>query len=173
MVFDYAVIGAGPAGSYLAKKLVMRGASVAVFERESSVGVPVQCTGLLTDSLKEFVDVNNKFVVNKLDRVELNSRDSIKRFKINEFVVNRTLFDKYLMNQAVKCGAELFTSHSLVDYSISGGVFELVFNNKKRFKCRSVIGCDGPLSTVNKLFKMNADNKCFFAKQFVRFSKQE
>ena len=42
------IVGAGPAGSYLAYLLAKQGEKVIVLEEHSAVGSPVQCTGIVT-----------------------------------------------------------------------------------------------------------------------------
>ncbi|MBN1923378.1 MAG: NAD(P)/FAD-dependent oxidoreductase [Nanoarchaeota archaeon] len=167
MEADYVIIGAGPAGSYLAKKLAMRGASVSVFEKEKKVGIPVQCTGLFTEKIKQFVNTNKNFVVNTTNKIELHSVKSKALIKSNEIVVNRTRFDNYLKEEAEKSGVDYYLNHCLTGYKMKNNRVELFFDNGLKVDSKNIIGCDGPLSTVNKLFKLNEDNKCFFAKQFV------
>jgi len=45
------IIGAGPAGNYLAYLLAKNSFDVCVFEEHKTVGLPVQCTGITTSYL--------------------------------------------------------------------------------------------------------------------------
>ena len=46
--FDVVVIGAGPAGGYLAGKVAAAGYDVALVEEHREIGEPIQCGGLVT-----------------------------------------------------------------------------------------------------------------------------
>ena len=46
------IIGAGPSGSHLAC-LLSKHDDVNVYEEHSEIGKPVQCTGLVTSSIKD------------------------------------------------------------------------------------------------------------------------
>ncbi|MDD4353671.1 MAG: NAD(P)/FAD-dependent oxidoreductase, partial [Candidatus Nanoarchaeia archaeon] len=59
--FDYLIVGAGPAGSYLAEKLAIKGFNVGLCDKKKIIGEPVQCTGLLTKEIEKYADVNNDF----------------------------------------------------------------------------------------------------------------
>ena len=58
------IIGAGPAGSHLAYLLAKKGRKVNVYEEHKSIGDPVQCTGLVRDSIKQLVDIIKDVIVN-------------------------------------------------------------------------------------------------------------
>ena len=49
------IVGAGPAGSYLAYLLVKKGEDVTIIEEHENIGNPVQCTGIVTDSIEKYV----------------------------------------------------------------------------------------------------------------------
>ena len=66
-----AVIGAGPAGCYSAYKLASAGEKVQVYEEHSSIGKPVQCTGLLTSEIYNIFKVDSHCVFNKISKARL------------------------------------------------------------------------------------------------------
>src|SRR3989344_2452147 len=51
------IIGAGPAGSYLASLL---DDEVKLFDYKENIGKPIQCTGVLTNKFQNFIKVKNK-----------------------------------------------------------------------------------------------------------------
>ena len=51
-----AIVGAGPAGSYLGHLLAKEGKDVCIFEEHSRIGSPVQCTGIVTHSIEKFLE---------------------------------------------------------------------------------------------------------------------
>ena len=62
------IIGAGPSGAYLGSLL---GERAQIFEEHKIIGKPVQCTGILTHSIKDLIEVKDDFVVNKIKRIKL------------------------------------------------------------------------------------------------------
>ena len=59
------IIGAGPSGSHLAC-LLSKHDDVNVYEEHSEIGKPVQCTGLVTSSIKDHLKLESKFILNKI-----------------------------------------------------------------------------------------------------------
>ena len=57
--YDVIVVGAGPAGSMAAKYAQSNGARVLMIEEHSSVGEPVQCSGLISVRAYEGCEVPN------------------------------------------------------------------------------------------------------------------
>ena len=62
------IIGAGPAGSYLASLLKEE---AVVFEEHKSIGKPVQCTGITTQALAEILPITKKFLINKITNAKI------------------------------------------------------------------------------------------------------
>ncbi|MBL7147328.1 MAG: hypothetical protein ISS82_00705, partial [Nanoarchaeota archaeon] len=100
-----AVIGAGPVGGYLASKVN----DVCIYEEHKEIGKPVQCTGVVTGRIFDYVKFSNKFVVNKIKKVRLHSMCNEFSFNLKntEYVIDRTEFDRNIINDAVSKGAKL------------------------------------------------------------------
>ena len=60
------IIGAGPAGCYAAWKLVKKGIPVKVIEEHDKVGLPLQCTGLVSDNLEKAIKFPKDIIINKI-----------------------------------------------------------------------------------------------------------
>jgi len=102
------IIGAGPLGCHAARLLAEAGRTVRVLEEHSTIGKPVQCTGIVTQSISESVPLKKNFVVNRLKRVRIHSPDgSYAEIKNDDVVIDRTRFDQYLAEQAEKAGAKI------------------------------------------------------------------
>jgi len=56
------IIGAGPAGSYLASLLKE---DVKIFDYKEKIGKPIQCTGVLTNKFQNHIK-EKKFIDNKI-----------------------------------------------------------------------------------------------------------
>ena len=69
------IIGAGPAGSHLAYLLAKKGQEVNIYEDHKSIGNPVQCTGLVTDSIHQILKLPKKVIVNKITGFKVFSKN--------------------------------------------------------------------------------------------------
>jgi len=130
---DVTIIGAGPAGLYLAKQLA--GLEVEILEEHSEIGKPVQCTGLISKNIDELLEVPEECMLNKVKGARLYSPSGkvveLKRKEDQAYVVDRAIFDKKLAEG--------------LDITFSSRVSSLDFDSK------IIVGADGPNSTVAKL----------------------
>ncbi|MFQ6094957.1 MAG: NAD(P)/FAD-dependent oxidoreductase [Candidatus Bathyarchaeia archaeon] len=110
---EIAVIGAGPAGLIAAREAAKRGIDVTVFEEDSEIGVPCHCAGLLSlDGLKEIeVPLDDSYLQNRVRGAHFFSPSklsfTVERREPVACVVNRSHFDRFLAEQAVRAGARL------------------------------------------------------------------
>src|SRR3989344_5938460 len=153
------IIGAGPAGSYLASLL---DDEVQIFDYKENVGKPIQCTGVLTNKFESFIK-EKKFVDNKIHNIELNSKNESYTIKLKkpEFVIDRYKYDNYLLEKAMDKGTKFYPKHMFKDFSIN----KIYFANSKSYNTDILIGADGPLSKVNKIAKIQNNRKFWIAKQ--------
>ena len=64
------IIGAGPAGCFLARKLARKSIPVTVVEEHDKVGEPLQCSGLVSGNILDVVTVPENLIVNKINRAK-------------------------------------------------------------------------------------------------------
>jgi len=144
------IIGAGPVGSYCAYILAKKGFKVHLFEEHPKTGIPVQCTGIVTKNIFKYVPKSKEFVINHFSEVQAVAPDnSFAQIPLNEYLLDRTRFDNFLLNQAVNAGAQVHFNHKFI--GLKGK--KAVFRTKEGFVgCNSehIIGADGPLSKVAK-----------------------
>ena len=147
------IIGAGPAGNYLAYLLAKNNFDVSVFEEHKTVGLPVQCTGITTSYLGKLVELKKDFVINKVNKVRIfapNNRFIDVRLD-NNIILDRTRFDQYLMGKAKKAGAKFFLNHRFLGYKNNIiKIQNIKANMIKDIKIDYLVGADGPLSDVAK-----------------------
>ncbi len=108
--FDVAVVGAGPCGSFSALAAAKRGANVSVIEEHMEVGVPSHCAGHISiHGLKNLgLEIPTDLVENEIRIANFHSPSGktlrVEYAKPVTYVVNRTLFDRYLAELATRAG---------------------------------------------------------------------
>ena len=150
---DIAIIGAGPIGSYAGYLLAKSGHTVSIYENHPQVGLPVQCTGILTSDFDEFNLPVEEFLVNTINKIEVFTPQESISIKQKDYIVCRTRFDNYVANLAKGEGAKILVNHS---FQRKEGYFIIITDSKSgrelKLKPDIVIGADGPLSPVAKAY---------------------
>src|SRR3989344_6711176 len=142
------VVGAGPAGCHYAS-LVKD--DVTILEEHKHIGIPVSCTGIVTDSIKRVLDVPKELVVAKINTFRIVSPDQKKHIDIDldkeNIVMDRAKFDQFLMHKALDNGAKILTNHKFLSFKENGRKYVLK-TNKKTILTDTLVGADGPTSKV-------------------------
>ncbi len=144
---------------------------VAVFEEHKAAGLPVQCTGIVTQEIFNFIPRNNDFVINQARDVRIFSPNG-KFIKLSmdkpDIIVDRQKFDLYFYNQARKRGVKFFFSHKFIKAQGSIAFIKNLGSGKTRkVKFTHLIGADGPLSPVAKSAGLSKKRKFFTGMQAV------
>ncbi len=146
-----AVVGAGPAGCYYAS--LVKGREVHLFEEHETVGQPVSCTGILTDSVRRVIgEVPEHLVVSRIRKFKLVAPGGRSLYvdldKVN-LILDRAAFDQYLVDRAVANGAVLHLGERFLGYSRQGSSYE-IRTSRGRYRASALVGADGPASAVAK-----------------------
>ncbi len=164
------IIGAGPAGCYAAYLLSKKN-TVDVYEQKKKIGHPVQCTGIVTSTLKETLDFRlpSEAVINKVDDIRIYSPDHnfiSLSLKAKNLILDRARFDELLAAKAEERGARIHLQHKVM--AVKNDFFEIK-DIKKGIKLRKekdiLIGADGPLSIVRESMN-NCRISCMTGLQF-------
>ncbi len=151
------IIGAGPIGSHAAKLLAEAGKEVVLIEEHAEIGLPVQCTGIVTGSIAQIVKPRKEFLVNRLKKVIVNAPDgSNAKMKIDDLVIDRSKFDLYLAKEAEKAGAKIILGSRAISLSDKGENILVKIKNRdteKTISTNKLVGADGPNSTVSKFME--------------------
>lgn len=147
------IIGAGPAGSYLAYLLAKNKEQVQIFEEHSKVGKPIQCAGITSNLLTELIEPKDEFIINKITKGVIKTKTHSLEIPLKEnFVLDREKFDNYLLKKAIQEGAKFYSNHKFIDYEKKSNSKKLLlhFENNNTYETDILIGADGPLSQVAK-----------------------
>ncbi len=146
-----AIIGAGPAGNYTAYLLAKAGYDVTIYEEHAEPGKPVQCTGILTQDIFKHINVPEECIVNKMKAVQVFApNNQVFETASTDIIVNRTLFDNFLLKKAVEAGAKIEKPAKFI--SFQDNLLTIEKNNTMhKIPADILIGADGPNSKVSQL----------------------
>ncbi|MBR9677218.1 NAD(P)/FAD-dependent oxidoreductase [Candidatus Woesearchaeota archaeon] len=144
------VVGGGPVGSFSAYNLTKKGQKVRIFEEHKKIGVPVQCTGIVTKQIDDIVKLKKNVILNKVTKAKIIAPNNKSvTLAVKDYVIDRTLFDEQLSDMAVDAGAKLFTNTRFLDYTKRVKVKQ--GTKTKYFSTDWLVGADGPNSKVRLL----------------------
>lgn len=154
------IVGAGPAGNYLAYLLAKNNKKVEVFEEHPQIGRPVQCTGIVTSSILKFVPFKKEFVINKINKIKVyfpNKKFIEFNLKKPNLILDRAKFDSYLAEKAKHYGAKYYLNYKFIDYKNK----QIILKSKRTIKkpTNILIGADGYLSKVAKVSNLYGNRK--------------
>ncbi len=161
MKMKVCVIGAGPAGSFAAYNLAKTGQfDVEIFENHGEVGKPVQCSGLVTKTIKSIDPIFSgddfeKVVGGRISKVRLFSEHEKLELELKEpdLVLDRERFDKWLSALAEEEGAKLNLHSKFLKFEREGEKIIAHIERKgkiEKIKTDFLIGADGFFSKVSK-----------------------
>ncbi|BAW31274.1 MAG TPA: geranylgeranyl reductase family protein [Methanothermobacter sp.] len=157
--YDVLVLGAGPSGSTLARLVADKGFKVALVEKKSIVGLPLQCAGLVSWKIKKVNILPDKFIINKVKGAIIHSPSEhtikISKDNVEAYVIDRISYDQYLAEKAVSSGAELLKNKKVTKIDHNKG--EITINNEDKLSAPILVNAMG--------FKPN--QRGFLARQYL------
>ena len=161
------IVGAGPAGSYLAYLLAKQGKDVALIEEHDKIGSPVQCTGIVTGSIEKFVKLPNNIIANRCSKVIAVSKNERIVANTDEIVMWRNKFDEFIADMAADAGAKILTNHQFIGFNNKNSIKIKNKNNNeiKNIESEVIVGSDGPSSAVAKAAGLNSNSKFYIGMQ--------
>lgn len=161
------IVGGGPAGSYLGYLLAKQGRDAVILEEHSQIGAPVQCTGIVTHSIEKFFKLKNEVIAKRLDKVIVVSKNNRITVNVDEIVMWRDRFDRFVAEIAQNEGAEILLNHQFMGFDGRNTIIvkDKKNNQTKKIKTDVVVGADGPYSAVAKAAKMDSNSKNYIGMQ--------
>jgi geranylgeranyl reductase family protein len=152
-MYDVAVVGAGPAGAAAAYHLARAGHSVLLLEK-ALLPRYKPCGGGLSPQVQEWFDFDFSPVISaKVDTISYTYQcTDLVRAPLETpspvWMVRRDRFDHFLVEQAVKAGAELWDQTEVTGIEESeAGVS--VTTSREKIRARYLIGADGAKGKVS------------------------
>ena len=161
--FDAIVVGAGPIGGYLSRKLNEFGHSVLLLEEHNEIGRPFQCAGLVNPAAMKTIGLEDS-ILTPIWGANIHS-PSGKRVSIGDpevprtFSVCRKIFDEAVVKQSIAMGTEIQLSTKPISAKIEDEYVEVNIdgpNGAETVRCKVLCGADGAHSWVRRKFKMGS-----------------
>src|SRR3972149_625405 len=109
--FAVVVVGAGPAGGLVAQRVAKAGYAVAIVEEHHEIGEPIQCGGLVTPRVFDYVSCKETIIGEGHGAEIFSPKGRCIRIDGKEteaVVVDRAMFDRAIVTKAVRAGAHTF-----------------------------------------------------------------
>lgn len=175
--YDVIVVGAGPGGAWAGLELAQKGYKTVILEKESLSphGRYKACGGAMAWELVEEINYPASEIAREIQFLELHHVDGPTFHKEGRgAVVWRSVFDKYLVDQAVAAGCILEDNAPLISFSeqdTTEGKIYVVSTPSKTFSARFLIAADGVSSPSLKQAgfpRFTSDDLCLTITREVR-----
>ncbi|MGM0592037.1 MAG: geranylgeranyl reductase family protein [Halobacteriota archaeon] len=159
-MYDFVVVGVGPAGARFARQAAESGYDVLALEK-GDVGTPLACSGHVSTDVWEYVpdDAKERLLQNRVYGAnfhvggpESEAHQFYKREEVSN-VIDRVELDRTLADAARIAGADVREGHTVtgIDERYDRVVVTAsVGGDERTFEARMVAGCDGPVSRVRR-----------------------
>ncbi|MFB6091659.1 MAG: geranylgeranyl reductase family protein [Haloquadratum sp.] len=159
-MYDFAVVGVGPAGARFARRAAEAGHDVVAFE-QGEIGTPLACSGHVSTDVWAYVpdDAEAALRQNRVygARFHVGGPGSTaypfyKREQVSN-VIDRVELDRALASCARAAGADVREGHTVVDVEERHDGVGLTVSHAdgtETIDARMVAGCDGPTSRVRR-----------------------
>jgi geranylgeranyl reductase family protein len=149
---DLAVVGAGPAGSRLARGVAERGHDVVVLER-GEVGRPLACSGHVSGDVWGYLPegARDALLQNEIRgaRFHVDGEDyAFYKDETVSYAIDRVGMDRVLADEARSAGADVRTDSEVTDVTSQADAVTVHVEGGDDVRARLAAGCDGPRSTV-------------------------
>lgn len=159
-MYDFVVVGGGPAGSRFSRRMAEQGYDVALFE-QGVVGEPLACSGHVSTDIWSFVpeEAQSRLKQNEIHGARFHTggpgSDSYQFHKetVVSNVIDRMELDRTLADAARDAGAQVREHHTVLGLEERRDWVEVRVrgpDGEQTHRARIVAGCDGPQSRVRQ-----------------------
>jgi len=158
--YQLIVIGAGPAGAYAAWTAASAGIDVLLVDRKKEIGYPLACAEAVSrEGLENFIEPETEFISSEISCLTMTVATGYSfAYQAKDcvgYVLDRPIFEKYLVERAIKCGATLMmnTYAKGVDLNDPEAVVVAMDTGEDEISVSSdyVIAADGVESMIGRM----------------------
>ncbi len=139
-MYDAIVVGGGPVGSRVARRLAEKNHAVLVLEKKGQPGTNSACTGIIGQECADTFGIEDKVILRKVNSASLFSpsgkRLRLRREETQACILDRSAFDTDMAERAMKAGA---------DYSFNTRVTDIVIESDR---ARVTADCRGKTQII-------------------------
>jgi len=133
-MYDVVVVGGGPIGSYTAYQLAELGFKVILIEEDDEVGKDIICTGVIgTEAFQRF-NLPQRSIISEIKSITFFSPSLVAidyaPCSTLAYVVDRSLFDKDILEQAKREGADVHLGRKVYGINTYEDFVEAEYRNK-------------------------------------------
>lgn len=165
MIYDVAIIGAGPAGSTAAKFLAEKDLKIILIDKSKFPRDKPCAGGLPSRVFKRFPYIKNNGLIESYSyggyalSPSLKYKAEVKQKDPVVGMVLRKKFDMSLVQLAVDKGAKLIDGNAVNDLKLSDDKVKINLNDKTSIESKIVVGADGVWSVVSKKAGLMTSNR--------------
>jgi geranylgeranyl reductase family protein len=159
-MYDFVVVGVGPAGARFARRAAEAGYDVLALEK-GEVGTPLACSGHVSTDIWEYVpdEAKDRLLQNRVYGANFRlggpNSQAYPFYKTEEVsnVIDRVELDRMLADCAREAGADVREGHTVTAVEERPDRVTLtasVAGEEETFEAKMVAGCDGPVSRVRR-----------------------
>jgi digeranylgeranylglycerophospholipid reductase len=162
MEYDVVVVGAGPAGSMAAKSAAKAGACVLIIEEHATIGLPVQCAGLISTRTYEGCELPETLSKHAIRGAHIHAPGGrvlgVDGKRTMAYVIDRGELDRAMTLEALKSGAASLVKTRFTGLRRKEGqLFVKAISHGEPIEIQTsvLIGADGVQSAVGRLVGLN------------------
>ena len=161
--YDLLVVGGGPGGAAAAIIGARRGLDVLLIEKRQEIGTPVRCAEAIgREQVTSLIPLDPRWISAEIDafRIVGPAGESVRVPPTSPtVVVDRKIFDRELVNEAVRAGATVRAKTRatglIMEDDVVRGVKMVCLGHEVEVRAKVVIGADGPESLVGQWAGLN------------------